>query len=266
MDFSDDSNPKSPEAQDTDVIQLVSLPNGKKQLSFRMEQISSKVPTNTPELNQIYSKLVHILQKRTNFELLDNQGDYLMAIARLLESAYFNTKLTDGQKSQDLFNALASQLVVYSVQDSEKSIEDNTQHSTDSKDIESEINNNLKHYATSEDFHEEKQVKFTTQDSQEVKSDEVNVKSNVHVSHEQNEHMTIDVTEELIKVTESVSKHPAGQENVLENQDLQDVSSDLGVSDDIITESLDTKSNTKPVEKEDVTKSEGYSQQKHGEL
>ncbi|KAK3088771.1 hypothetical protein FSP39_023586, partial [Pinctada imbricata] len=104
-------SPESPEVIDDDVIKIITLPDGRKQLSFKFDQISQRMPKTKPELNQIYVDLVQILQDRTNFASLPSQGDYLLAIARLLESAYFNQGNVDS-RSQKMFDKLAQELQI----------------------------------------------------------------------------------------------------------------------------------------------------------
>lgn len=65
-----------------------------------------------PELNQIYVDLVLMLQERTNFVQLKLQSDYLLAIARMLESAYFGLQDVDKQ-TQSMLERLAQELIIY---------------------------------------------------------------------------------------------------------------------------------------------------------
>lgn len=100
--------PEVPAVTDEEVIVISTLPNGSKQLSFRFDQLTSKLDGQRPHLNQVYQHLVKILKDRTNFLSLENREEYLSAVARLLESAYFNVAVD--KESQKLFDQLADVL------------------------------------------------------------------------------------------------------------------------------------------------------------
>lgn len=105
----DDKKPEVPMATDDDVIVLTTMEDGSKQLSFKFNELTSTVSGETLQVNQIYNYIVDILQTRTNFQSLDNQSQYLTAIARLIESAYFNLGAVD-RESQKIFDELANVL------------------------------------------------------------------------------------------------------------------------------------------------------------
>ena len=105
----DNKKPEVPKVTDDDVIVISTKPDGSKQLSFRFDEFTSSLSEEQPQLNQIYEYIVEILQKQTNFLSLDNQADYLTAVARLLESAYFNIGSVDSH-SQKMFDKLANAL------------------------------------------------------------------------------------------------------------------------------------------------------------
>lgn len=104
----DDKKPEVPVATD-DVIVITTMEDGSKQLSFKFNELTSTVSGETLQVNQIYNYIVDILQTRTNFQSLDNQSRYLTAIARLVESAYFNLGAVD-RESQNIFDELANVL------------------------------------------------------------------------------------------------------------------------------------------------------------
>jgi hypothetical protein len=105
----DDKKPEVPMATDDDVIVLTTMEDGSKELSFKFNELTSTVSGETLQVNQIYNYIVDILQTRTNFQSLDNQSRYLTAIARLIESAYFNLGAVD-RESQKIFDELANVL------------------------------------------------------------------------------------------------------------------------------------------------------------
>ncbi|KAK6195946.1 hypothetical protein SNE40_001268 [Patella caerulea] len=97
--------------RDDGVLQLDILPDGSKQLTFNLNQKkSSDEKKSKPQLNQIYVDLVQILQERTNFPKLSDQPEYLIAIARFLESAYFNFAHVDS-KATEMIEKLAAELI-----------------------------------------------------------------------------------------------------------------------------------------------------------
>ncbi|XP_064616048.1 ER degradation-enhancing alpha-mannosidase-like protein 3 [Liolophura sinensis] len=97
---------------DDDVIKLVSNEDGSKQLSFKFDQLMKDSNLKgKPLLNQLYVELVRVLQERTNFSHLEGQADYLLALARLLEAAYFNLNNVDNE-ARILFQQLAKELEI----------------------------------------------------------------------------------------------------------------------------------------------------------
>lgn len=97
---------------DDDVIKLVSNEDGSKQLSFKFDQLmKDRNLKGKPLLNQLYVELVRVLQERTNFSQLKGQADYLLALARLLEAAYFNLNNVDNE-ARILFQQLAKELEI----------------------------------------------------------------------------------------------------------------------------------------------------------
>ncbi|KAL3872065.1 hypothetical protein ACJMK2_040022 [Sinanodonta woodiana] len=104
--------PESPEVADDDVIQLIKKPYGRRELLFKIDKLSVHSRMKVPELNDVYEDLVKVMVDRTNFNELENKGQYLISIARLLESAYFGINKID-EKSQKYFDEMASKLTVY---------------------------------------------------------------------------------------------------------------------------------------------------------
>ncbi|OWF50523.1 ER degradation-enhancing alpha-mannosidase-like protein 3 [Mizuhopecten yessoensis] len=191
------NKPKYPNIVDRDVIQMKHLPDGTKQIVFKLDDLTSSkvVPTTKPELNQIYVSVVQVLQQRTNFETLSNQADHLISIARLLEAAYFGFQIQDANdNSQELFDKLAGLLVIKPLKSHDDPSDEIVQekHTT--------IPHQFGHYASEEDFIE---GKSTEKDVKTSKSSRV--------------YARINTLEEIITITEDEeeeetdSSQPAGQ-------------------------------------------------------
>lgn len=102
----------SSKSKQNSVIHLDLLPDGTKRLAFHFDHLSKKEPSrNKPKLNQIYVELVSLLRERTNFPQLDSQSQYLRAITRVLEAAYFNFGKLDGNEKVVL-DQLAFELII----------------------------------------------------------------------------------------------------------------------------------------------------------
>ena len=102
----------STKAKKTGVIHLHLLPDGTKRLAFHFAHLSKKEPShNKPKLNQIYVELVTLLKERTNFPQLDLQSQYLRAITRVLEAAYFNFGKLDASE-KIVLDQLAFELII----------------------------------------------------------------------------------------------------------------------------------------------------------
>lgn len=174
--------PKEQKVSDK-YVQIVSLPDGSKQIQFNFPHLGNKKAQTKPELNQIYVEIVNILQTKTNFNLLLNQADYLMAIARLLEAAYFGLEKVDAN-AQGLFDKLTNELEIKEEEEEDKEILQSTDSdggqsdkslqsgsSDDENDQSADIsqgsnepkrdqtaeegsNDQQSHYATSQDFSE----------------------------------------------------------------------------------------------------------------
>ncbi|XP_071111554.1 ER degradation-enhancing alpha-mannosidase-like protein 3 isoform X1 [Haliotis cracherodii] len=141
------------------VLQFDTLPDGSKQLSFKVDKNQQEDKTQ-PELNQIYVNLVQALQEKTNFEKLSNQGDYLIAIARFLESAYFGMDRVDN-KAQELIEKLAVELKFLTEKSTKPSAES---QSVKNEHMDFETAKQL-HYATVEELYETNSGKRTEDSS-----------------------------------------------------------------------------------------------------
>lgn len=66
-------------------------------LRFHLFQITKN---RKPEINTLYVEIVEILRQKTNFQSLENQEQYLIALARMLEAAVFQGDIRniEGQK------------------------------------------------------------------------------------------------------------------------------------------------------------------------
>ncbi|XP_052093110.1 ER degradation-enhancing alpha-mannosidase-like protein 3 [Mytilus californianus] len=163
----DNKKPEIPVVTDDDVIVITTRPDGSKQLSFNFDHISAAVSESVPQLNQIYQYVVDIMKERTNFNSLDNQADYLTAVARILESAYFNTGSFDSQ-SQRMFDKLASVLEL-----KKKDTVSSEQKSTTVLHDSSQTTDSLPSYASEGDLNEEFE---NTEQSSELESESSNEK------------------------------------------------------------------------------------------
>lgn len=141
------------------VLQFDTLPDGSKQLSFKVDKNQQEDKTQ-PQLNQIYVNLVQALQEKTNFEKLSNQGDYLIAIARFLESAYFGMDRVDN-KAQELIEKLAVELKFLTEKSTKPSAES---QSVKNEHMDFETAKQL-HYATVEELYETNSGKRTEDSS-----------------------------------------------------------------------------------------------------
>lgn len=69
------------------------LPDGSKMFTFNLHfRLSS---FEKPNLNEMYLDVIHTLQHLTNFEQLDQSQEYMKAIARFMESAFFSIDRID---------------------------------------------------------------------------------------------------------------------------------------------------------------------------
>ncbi|XP_060068085.1 ER degradation-enhancing alpha-mannosidase-like protein 3 [Ylistrum balloti] len=191
------NKPHYPKIVDRDVIQMKHLPDGTKQIVFKLDDLtSSKVPTTKPELNQIYVSVVQVLQQRTNFETLSNQADYLISIARLLEAAYFGFQVQDANdNSQELFDKLAGLLVIKPLKSHDKSSDENVREKLT-------ISHEFNHYASEEDFAEDKTAKKEVKPGKSTKI-----------------HAKINTLEEIITITEEEEEQIDSSEPVRQATD-----------------------------------------------
>lgn len=104
-----------------DVVKMIRLPDGTKQLFFRFDKLKSN--SESPTLEEIYNELRSILEKRTNFNQLSNQNTYLTVIVKLLQAAYFGRNVD--QQTQVAFQALADELEFVGEDSNEESVAGN---------------------------------------------------------------------------------------------------------------------------------------------
>lgn len=69
------------------------LPDGSKMFTFYLRHRLSGL--EKPNLNEMYLDVIHSLQHHTNFEQLDESSEYMKAIARFMESAFFSIERID---------------------------------------------------------------------------------------------------------------------------------------------------------------------------
>lgn len=137
----------------TGIIHLHLLPDGTKRLAFHFAHLSKREPSqNKPKLNQIYVELVSLLRERTNFPQLDLQSQYLRAITRVLEAAYFNFGKLDASEKVVL-DQLAFELIIIKDEPpfgmKEKSVADESNTHTQKEDgVEKETGNREKEQDT----------------------------------------------------------------------------------------------------------------------
>lgn len=111
--------PKSKRASgDLDVIQLIENPDGSKRLSIRFDQLLQKSPERKLGYEELYTNLLTILQERTNFVQLSNQADYLLAISKFLQAAYFGSGKVDAH-SDNVIRKLGNELKILSFPETE---------------------------------------------------------------------------------------------------------------------------------------------------
>lgn len=192
------SQPPHPDInKNQDIIELKESQDGSKHLIFKFDKLmSTDVPTAKPELNQVYVSVVQALQQRTNFETLSNQADYLIAIARILEAAYFGFEAHDSNdNSQEVFEQLVHLLVIYPLKLNDNSNDEIVQEKAAPRTRE------FMHYASEKDLNEQKTV-FT-----EVRNKKTGKSTRIYA--------TINALEEIITITErkidTEGSEPAGQ-------------------------------------------------------
>ncbi|XP_055897620.1 ER degradation-enhancing alpha-mannosidase-like protein 3 isoform X3 [Biomphalaria glabrata] len=79
---------------DTDkVLQYDPLPDGSKMFTIFLSTTFSN--SEKPNLNEIYLKVLNAFQHHTNLEHLENSSNYMKALARFMESAYFSIDRID---------------------------------------------------------------------------------------------------------------------------------------------------------------------------
>lgn len=151
----EDNQPEVPAVTDDDVILLTTMPDGSKQLSFKFDKVVSSVSGQQPQVADLYKYIVDILQERTNFRSLANQDNYLAALARLIEAAYYNLGSID-KTSQKLFDELANALEIekkfvlsQSFQKSKSVLQDNVLHDS------TQTSDSLPSYVTEEEILQE---------------------------------------------------------------------------------------------------------------
>lgn len=108
------------ESQEDDVVKVVRLPDGTKQLFFRFDKLKGN--SDSPTLETLYEEVRSVLQKRTNFDQLPNQNTYLTVLVKLLQAAYFGRSVDP--QTQVVFQALADELEFISEPDKEESVSD----------------------------------------------------------------------------------------------------------------------------------------------
>ena len=89
-----------------EVVKIVKLPDGTKQLFFRFDKLKGN--SDSPTLENIYEEVKNILLSKTNFDQLPNQNSYLTVIVKLLQAAYFGRSVDP--QTQVVFQALANEL------------------------------------------------------------------------------------------------------------------------------------------------------------
>ncbi|KAH9500779.1 ER degradation-enhancing alpha-mannosidase-like protein 3 [Bulinus truncatus] len=78
---------------DDKTMKYEPLPDGSKMFTFYLSSVFSE--SDKPNLNEMYLDVLHTFQRHTNFEQLDYSTNYMKALARFMESAYFSIDLID---------------------------------------------------------------------------------------------------------------------------------------------------------------------------
>ncbi|CAG5125309.1 unnamed protein product [Candidula unifasciata] len=79
--------------EDCRKLKYEPLPDGSKMFTFYLRHRLSGL--EKPNLNEMYLDVIHSLQHHTNFEQLDQSSEYMKAIARFMESAFFSIERID---------------------------------------------------------------------------------------------------------------------------------------------------------------------------
>lgn len=108
--------PRTVEDEDG-IISIKTLSDGSKQVFFKFDKLRNN-DLSTPSLEDIYENLRTTLLEKTNFKLLGKQSDYLTAIVRLLETAYYGKQNVD-ERSQELFEEFSNELEILSPEEIE---------------------------------------------------------------------------------------------------------------------------------------------------
>ena len=109
------AKPYPPSATDNDIINLITLPDGSKQLVFNLDNI--KLETGAiPGIDEIYQQVVDTLQTKTNFEQLKYKTRYISSLLALLEAAYYGVKY-ENEHVKTLFNEMANELELVQSED-----------------------------------------------------------------------------------------------------------------------------------------------------
>ncbi|XP_045195747.2 ER degradation-enhancing alpha-mannosidase-like protein 3 [Mercenaria mercenaria] len=136
--------PNSVEDEDG-IISIRTLSDGSKQLFFRFDKLKKDYET-APSMEDIYDNLRRTLLEKTNFKLLGKQSDYLTAIVRLLESAYFGKQSID-QRSQELFGELSNELEILS---QEEIAEAKNLESEEPESVQNNVDRESEHFGNKE--------------------------------------------------------------------------------------------------------------------
>lgn len=138
--FSDISSPYD---MTFEPIQLNLLPDGTKQLVFYFQHLSKINPAkNEPKLNQIYVDLVTFLRDHTNFPQLEQQGQYLRALAKILEAAYFDSGNLSNE-DKNLLDQLAFELIIVKEVQQQSDAIDNDESRKEEKELRSTFRENF---------------------------------------------------------------------------------------------------------------------------
>ena len=105
------SGPHTPVVTDNGVINLHELPDGSKQLVFKLDSIQTETGA-TPGIAEIYEELLKTLQMKTNFNQLEKKTEYLQAVVTFLEGAYYGYQ-PENEEFKSLFNELANELEIF---------------------------------------------------------------------------------------------------------------------------------------------------------
>lgn len=99
------------------IISIKTLSDGSRQVFFKFDKLRNN-GLSTPSLEEIYENLRTTLLEKTNFKLLGKQSEYLTAIVRLLETAYYGKQNVD-ERSQELFEEFSNELEILSPEEIE---------------------------------------------------------------------------------------------------------------------------------------------------